>query len=100
LTFRGFQRAYPSGTVFLNKPTGNPMLRFLDAVIDAVIDAVLCIFLAQHKREEASVIDNMTHFDKHLPSKTYAWGINVGSDAAYTERSTAACSASGAVVDS
>jgi hypothetical protein len=82
MTFRGFQKAYPEGVVFLNRPTGNSVLR----VFDALIDAVFSISIAQHHREETPVIENMTHSDDRLPNKTYVWGINIGSDAvAYTD---------------
>jgi len=82
MSFRAFQKAYPHGTVFLNKPVGNPLLR----LIDMVIDAVLAVSLAQHHREEAPIMDNMTHYDDRLPNKTYIWGIEIRGDAvAYTE---------------
>lgn len=34
MSFRGFQKAYPEGTVFLNKPFANPLLRLFDMVIE------------------------------------------------------------------
>ena len=82
MSFRGFQKAYPEGVVFLNKPTGNPLLRLFDAVIDAVFS----VSLAQQRREEAPTIQNMTRFDDRMPNKTYVWGIEINGDAvAYTD---------------
>lgn len=82
MSFRAFEKAYPNGHVFLNKPVSNPFLRLLDAGID-VLFAVL---LGRHARENTPVIDNMTHYDDRLPNKTYIWGIALNGDAvAYTE---------------
>ena len=82
MSFRGFQKAYPEGTVFLNKPVGNPLLRLLDTITDAVFSATI----PQQHSEAKPLIDNMSHFDDRLPNKTYVWGINIGDDAVcYTD---------------
>ena len=82
MSFRGFQKAYPEGTVFLNKPVANPLLRLLDAITDTVFSATI----PQQHSEAKPLIDNMSHFDDRLPNKTYVWGINIGDDAVcYTD---------------
>lgn len=78
MTFRGFQKAYPNGTVFINKPSRNPILLLLDMVTEMVFSASI----ARHHREAAPVMDNMTRFDDRLPNKAYVWGIDIGEDAA------------------
>jgi hypothetical protein len=77
MTFRGFRKAYPNGTVFLNKPSSNPALYLLDLVLDVVFTASID---RQH-REAKPLIDNMTRFDDRLPNKAYVWGVNIGDDA-------------------
>lgn len=77
MTFRGFQKAYPEGTVFLNKPSSNPVLYLLDFVLDMVFTASID---RQH-REAKPLMDNMSRYDDRLPNKTYVWGVNIGSDA-------------------
>ena len=77
MTFRGFQKAYPDGTVFLNKPSSNPLL-FL---FDMVMEMVFASSIERHHRENKPVMDNMTHFDDRLPNKTYVWGVSFGEDA-------------------
>ena len=77
MTFRGFQKAYPEGTVFLNKPSSNPVLYLLDFVLDMVFTASID---RQH-REAKPLMDNMSRYDNRLPNKTYVWGVNIGSDA-------------------
>lgn len=77
MTFRGFQKAYPEGTVFINKPSKNPILYLFDMVIEMVISASID---RQH-RESKPVMDNMTHYDDRLPNKTYVWGVDFGNDA-------------------
>lgn len=82
MSFRGFEKAYPDGTVFLNLPSRNPLLRILDTGQDMMFTWGIT---AQH-RIAAPVIDNMTHSDDRLPNKTYVWGINIGDDAVcYTD---------------
>ena len=76
MTFRGFQKAYPEGTVFVNKPPSNPILYLFDLVLEMVFSSSID---RQH-REARPVMDNMTHYDDRLPNKTYVWGVNVGDD--------------------
>jgi len=77
MTFRGFQKAYPDGEVFLNKPSSNPFLKAFDMVTETVFSSGI---VRQHQ-EAAPVMDNMTHLDGRLPTKTYVWGVNIGNDA-------------------
>lgn len=77
MTFRGFQKAYPQGTVYLNKPPSNPLLWLFDLVLETLFSASID---RQH-RESRPVMDNMTHYDDRLPNKAYVWGVNVGNDA-------------------
>jgi hypothetical protein len=82
MSFRGFQKAYPDGEVFLNKPSSNLFLKLLDMVTDPVFS----IGISQQHREDRPVMDNMSHTDDRLPNKTYVWGINIGDDAVcYTQ---------------
>jgi hypothetical protein len=77
MSFRGFQRAYPDGQVFLNKPSKNPLLWLLDQVTELLFS----FGIGRQHREEKPVMDNMSHSDDRLPNKTYVWGINIGKDA-------------------
>lgn len=77
MSFRGFQRAYPEGEVFLNKPSRNPLLWLFDQVTDFLFGWGI----SRQHREEAPVMNNMSHSDDRLPNKTYVWGINIGDDA-------------------
>jgi hypothetical protein len=77
MTFRAFQKAYPEGTVFINKPSSNPILYLFDLVLEMVFSSSID---RQH-RENKPVMDNMTHYDDRLPNKTYVWGVNFGDDA-------------------
>ncbi len=77
MTFRGFQKAYPEGTVFVNKPPSNPILYLFDMLLEMVFSSSID---RQH-REAKPVMDNMTHYDDRLPNKTYVWGVNFGNDA-------------------
>jgi hypothetical protein len=82
MSFRGFQKAYPAGTVFLNKPSANPLLRLFDMVIENVFSAGI----VRQNNEAKPLIDNMTHYDDRLPNKTYVWGVDIGDDAVcYTD---------------
>jgi hypothetical protein len=85
MTFRGFQKAYPQGTVFLNKIPPfrkNPLLFFLDHFVEA-------IFLwgtVPHHTNESLLFDTMDVKDDRLMLKDLVWGFNVGKDSvAYTE---------------
>ncbi|WP_419738514.1 DUF3179 domain-containing (seleno)protein [Ruegeria sp.] len=77
MSFRGFQKAYPDGEVFLNKPSSNPLLRLFDTFTETVFSSGI----AKQHQEEAPVMDNMSHSDNRLPNKTYVWGITIGDDA-------------------
>lgn len=77
MTFRGFQKAYPDGTVFLNKPPSNPILYLFDLVLEMVFSSSI----ERQHREAKPVMDNMSHYDDRLPNKTYVWGVNIGNDA-------------------
>ncbi len=77
MTFRGFEKAYPEGQVFINKPSANPVLRLFDMFTETMFSAGI----ARQHREAAPVMDNMSHHDDRLPNKTYVWGINIGGDA-------------------
>jgi len=79
MSFRGFQKAYPEGEVFLNRPSTNPFLRLLDMVTDLAFS----IGINRQHREQNPVMDNMSHADDRLPTKTYVWGINIDNDAVY-----------------
>ena len=78
MTFRGFQKAYPEGTVFVNKPPSNPILYLFDMVLE-----MLFSFSIERQHHEAKpIMDNMSHYDDRLPNKTYVWGVDFGDDAA------------------
>jgi hypothetical protein len=82
MSFRGFQKAYPQGTVFLNKPSSNPIVRLFDMAMDTAFTSGI---VRQHN-EAKPLMKNMTHFDDRLPNKTYVWGIDIGDDAVcYTD---------------
>ncbi len=82
MSFLGFQKAYPEGEVFLNRPSSNPFLRLLDMVTDLAFS----IGINRQHREQNPVMDNMSHTDDRLPTKTYVWGINIEDDAVcYTQ---------------
>jgi len=82
MTFRGFEKAYPEGTVFLNKPSSNLLVRVFDMAMEVAFSSGI---VRQHQ-EAAPLMDNMTHYDDRLPNKTYVWGIDIGADAVcYTE---------------
>jgi len=82
MSFRGFEKAYPDGQVYLNKPSANPLLRLFDMAMEIAFSSGI---VRQHQ-EAAPIMSNMTHFDDRLPNKTYVWGIDIGEDAVcYTE---------------
>ena len=78
MTFRGFQKAFPDGEVFLNRPSSNPLLRLLDTVTEITFGWGI----GRQHQEDAPVMDNMDRSDERLPNKTYVWGITIGQDAA------------------
>ncbi len=77
MTFRGFQKAYPDGEVFLNEPSPNPLLRLLDMMTEITFGWGI----GRQHQEDAPVMDNMDRSDDRLPNKTYVWGITIGQDA-------------------
>ena len=82
MTFRGFQKAYPDGTVFLNKLPSNPLLRLFDMAMEMGFSWGI----AKQHEEAKPLMDNMSHSDNRLPNKTYVWGVNIGDDAVcYTD---------------
>jgi hypothetical protein len=82
MSFRGFAKAYPEGTVFLNKPSEILLLRLFDMAVDVVYVPGI---IRQHN-EAKPLIDNMTHYDDRMHNKAYIWGVNIGRDAVcYTD---------------
>ena len=82
MTFRGFEKAYPEGEVFLNKPSKNPAIW----LVDFIVNSAFVVGLAKQSRREEPVMDNVEHIDRRLPLKTFVWGFNVGDDyTCYTE---------------
>ncbi len=77
MTFRSFQKAFPDGEVFLNKPSPNPLLRLLDMMTEITFGWGI----GRQHQEDAPVMDNMDRSDNRLPNKTYVWGITIGQDA-------------------
>jgi hypothetical protein len=77
MTFRTFQKAYPQGKVFLNKPSSNLVLKIFDLATETIFAASI----ARQHNESKPLMDNMTHSDDRLPTKTYIWGISIGDDA-------------------
>ena len=77
MTFRTFQKAYPQGKVFLNKPSSNLALKIFDLATETIFAASI----ARQHNESKPLMDNMTHSDDRLPTKTYIWGITIGDDA-------------------
>lgn len=78
MTFRGFQKAYPNGTVFLNKPPSNPFLYLLDFAMEIAFTATI----DKHHKEARPVMQNLERpIDPRLPTKSYVWGVNIDGDA-------------------
>jgi hypothetical protein len=85
MTFRGFERAFPEGEVFLNpikRFRENPFLFFFDNFVEM-------IFLwatVPHHNSEKLLFETMSVEDDRLPRKALVWGFTVGAEAmAYTE---------------
>ncbi|TMV09135.1 DUF3179 domain-containing protein [Ruegeria sediminis] len=78
MTFRGFQKAYPEGEVYLNKPPANPFLRLFDMITEITFGWGI----GRQHQEAAPVMDNMSRMDDRLPNKTYVWGVTIGDDTA------------------
>jgi len=76
MTMRGFARAYPDGTVFINRPSANPVLRLFDLAIETVFSSEIS---RQHRVNEP-IIQNMTRSDDRLHNKTYVWGVEINGD--------------------
>ncbi|MES0881589.1 DUF3179 domain-containing (seleno)protein [Roseibium sp. SCP14] len=77
MTFRGFRKAYPDGTVFLNKPSSNPVL----FVFDKAIETLFSSEISRQHRVAAPIMDNMSRSDNRLHNKTYVWGVEINGDA-------------------
>lgn len=84
MPFNKFAKAYPNGTVFLNKIprfSRNPFL-FL---FDHFVEIVFLWGTVPHDRTQSLLFQTMDHEDDRLHSKEYVWGFNVGKDSvAYT----------------
>jgi len=79
MTFRGFEKAFPEGEVFLNKPPSNPLLYLLDMAMELAFTATI----QKHHTEQRPIMQNLERpIDPRLPTKSYVWGVNIGSDAA------------------
>jgi hypothetical protein len=85
MTFRGFEKAFPEGEVFLNPIKhfrDNPFLFFFDNFVEM-------IFLwgtVPHHSSEKLLFETMSVEDERLPRKALVWGFTVGDEAmAYTE---------------
>lgn len=77
MTMRGFQKAYPNGEVFINKPSSNPILFLFDLAIETIFSSEIS---RQHRVNEP-IIKNMTRsIDTRLPNKTYVWGVDIDGD--------------------
>ena len=85
MTFRGFQKAYPDGTVFLNKIKPflkNPLLN----VIDNFVEMMFLWGTVPHHTNDELMFDTMDVYDDRLMLKDLVWGFNVGPDSvAYTD---------------
>jgi hypothetical protein len=82
MTFRGFEKAFPNGEVFLNRPSKNPFIW----LVDYFVNTSFLIGLTKQYRYEAPLMNNVEHIDNRLPLKTFIWGFNVGDDyTCYTE---------------
>jgi hypothetical protein len=78
MSFRGFKKAYPNGTVFINKPSSNPLL----ALFDRAIETVFSSEISRQHRVAAPIIANMSREpDRRLHNKAYVWGVTHGRDA-------------------
>lgn len=78
MSFRGFQKAYPEGVVFLNKRHSNPLLFLLDSAMEIAFSATI----DKHHKEAKPIMQNLERpIDSRLPTKSYVWGVNIGSDA-------------------
>ncbi|ASP35803.1 DUF3179 domain-containing (seleno)protein [Labrenzia sp. VG12] len=76
MTMRGFSKAYPDGTVFINKPASNPLLRLFDLAIETIFSSEI----ARQHRVREPIIQNMSRSDDRLHNKTYVWGVVINGD--------------------
>ncbi|WP_420332944.1 DUF3179 domain-containing (seleno)protein [Roseibium sp.] len=77
MTMRGFQKAYPDGKVFINRPSENPILFLFDLAIETIFSSEIS---RQHRVSEP-IIRNMNRAaDKRLHNKTYVWGVDIDGD--------------------
>lgn len=76
MTFRGFRKAYPDGTVFINKPSSNPLLRLFDLVIETLFSSEI----SRQHRVASPIMENMSRTDDRLHNKTYVWGVDINGD--------------------
>lgn len=82
MTFRGFEKAYPNGEVFLNRPSKNPFYW----LVDQSVNLAFLIGLTKQYRYETPLMGNVEHIDRRLPLKTFVWGFNINEDyTCYTE---------------
>ena len=45
------------------------------------METIFAASIARQHNESKPVMDNMTHYDDRLPTKTYIWGITIGDNA-------------------
>lgn len=82
MPFRGFEKAYPDGEVFINVPPTNPFVW----LVDFVVNTAFIVGLAKQYHRDKPVMDNVEHIDTRLPLKTYIWGFELdGDQTCYTE---------------
>ncbi|CTQ51788.1 hypothetical protein LP7551_00301 [Roseibium album] len=78
MTFRGFEKAYPDGMVFINKPSSNPILRLFDLAIETIFSSEIS---RQHRVNEPIIKNMMRKEDGRLHNKTYVWGVDINGEA-------------------
>lgn len=85
MTFRGFQKAFPEGKVFLNPIVPfkkNPLL----SILDNLVEGIFVWGTIPHHTNESLLFDTMVVHDDRLMMKDLVWGFNVDRDSvAYTE---------------
>ena len=86
MTFRGFEKAFPDGKVFLNKIPSfrkNPVVW----LFDNLVELFFLMIIVPHDNKESLAFNTMDVIDDRLKMKEYVWGFNVGRDSvAYTEQ--------------
>jgi hypothetical protein len=81
MTFRGFQKAYPEGVVFLNKLPSfkkNPLLY----VFDNIVEGIILWGTVPHHASEDLMFETMDVEDDRLPRKALVWGFTIGGQSA------------------